>query len=395
MRVVVLPIANPRGRRIAIGLYNVVVFLYWLSLYLYVPTLPTYAQSKTDNLALVGVILSMYGLWQAVIRLPLGIAADGLGRRKPFILAGLALAGLGAWVMGAACDARGLLLGRAITGLGAGAWVPLVAGFSSLFPPHDAVHAAALLNLSGQLGRILGTSLTGTLNQAGGYPLAFLAAGGVAALAVLLASLIQERGHAPKRPSPKSIGRLIVREDVLLPSLLALVSQYVNWAATFGFLPILAKSLNASDVAQGMMVSLNIGVLILGNLVAAAFAQRLGAQRLVRWSFALLALGVGLAALAPSLAWLFTSHVCIGLAQGIGGPVLMGMSIRHVADEERTTAMGVHQAVYAVGMFAGPGLSGLLADGIGIRPMFGITAVACLALGLLGARRLSERPRPS
>ncbi|MBC7257332.1 MAG: hypothetical protein H5T66_14635, partial [Chloroflexi bacterium] len=48
------------------------VFLYWVSLYLYAPTLPTYVASKTDNLAMVSVVLSMYGLWQAVTRVPLG-----------------------------------------------------------------------------------------------------------------------------------------------------------------------------------------------------------------------------------------------------------------------------------------------------------------------------------
>ncbi len=59
-----------------IALYGTVTFLYWVSLYLYMPTLPTYVQSKSDNLAMVGIVLSMYGLWQALLRLPLGIVAD-------------------------------------------------------------------------------------------------------------------------------------------------------------------------------------------------------------------------------------------------------------------------------------------------------------------------------
>ena len=58
-----------------VGLYGVAVFLYFWSLYVYLPTLPTYVQSKSDNLALVGVVLSVFGLCQAFMRLPLGIAA--------------------------------------------------------------------------------------------------------------------------------------------------------------------------------------------------------------------------------------------------------------------------------------------------------------------------------
>lgn len=142
-----------------------VAFLYWISLYIYISTLPTYVQSKTDNLAIVGIVLSMYGLWQAIVRLPIGIAADWLGRRKPFILAGLLLAGLGAWLMGTANDTGGLLVGRAITGLAAGAWVPLVVAFSSLFPAREAVRATAILTVVNSVGRVSATSITGSLNE--------------------------------------------------------------------------------------------------------------------------------------------------------------------------------------------------------------------------------------
>jgi hypothetical protein len=40
-------------------------------------------------------------------------------------------------------------------------------------------------------------------------------------------------------------------------------------------------------------------------------------------------------------------------------------------------------------MFGGPWLSGLLADAIGIRPMFGVTACVCLTLGLFANRWLT------
>jgi MFS family permease len=104
------PVQTPTNiltdRRVVITLYIAAVFLFWMAQYLYVPTLPTYAQTKTDNLAAVGFILSMYGLWQALIRIPLGLAADWLGWRKPFILSGLALAGVGAGQSG--CKARGV-----------------------------------------------------------------------------------------------------------------------------------------------------------------------------------------------------------------------------------------------------------------------------------------------
>ncbi len=383
--------AGVGNRRLMITLYSIAVFLYWIALYLYVPTLPTYVQSKSDNLVLVGVVLSMYGLGQAIMRLPLGIAADWLGWRKPFIVFGLALAGLGAWTMGVADSVNGLIIGRAITGLAASTWAPLVVVFSSLFPPHEAVRASALLTAVGSVGRVLAMSVTGPLNELGGYSLAFFLAAGAAALAIIVVLPTREERRRPQRPSFAGIGGLITRPDVLLPSLLAALSQYANWAITFGFMPILARRLGATDIMQGALMSIHTGVVILGSLLATAIVNRVGARRLVYFSFVLLSAGVGGEALAPSLPLLFVSQFCIGLAQGVSYPVLMGMSIQHVADAERTTAMSLHQAVYAIGMFSGPGVSGRLADAIGIRPMFGVTAFFCLSSGLFVARWLTDK----
>jgi MFS family permease len=71
----------------------------------------------------------------------------------------------------------------------------------------------------------------------------------------------------------------------------------------------------------------------------------------------------------------------------------MGMSIEHVADANRATAMGLHQAVYSIGMVSGPWLSGILADSMGIQPMFGVTAFVCLVSGLFMTRWLRQTSR--
>jgi MFS family permease len=380
-----------RGRHLLIVLYVLVALLYYVALYLYVPTLPTYVQSKSDNLALVGVVLAQYGLWQALIRLPLGIAADWLGRRKPFIIAGLLLAGLGAWVMGTAETAGGMAVGRAISGLAAGTWVPLTVAFSGLFPAQEAIQATSILSFVGSVGRVGATSVTGALNEWGGYSLAFFAAAGAAVLGVLVMSSARERVHHPRRPSVAGIGHLITRRDVLLPSLLAAVSQYANWAVTYGFLPILAQSLGATNVTLSVLVSMHIGVVTVTTLVAAGLVNRVGARRLVLISFVLTSGGIGLVALAQSLSLIFVAQFFLGVGQGLGYPVLMGMSIRDVADAERNTAMGLHQSVYALGMFAGPWFSGILADTVGIRQMFGLTALACLALGRFLVRLIPRK----
>jgi MFS family permease len=237
----------------------------------------------------------------------------------------------------------------------------------------------AILTFVGSVGRVTATSVTGSLNKLGGYSLAFFMATCAAALGVFVMLMSKERPHPSRRSSAAEISHLITRRDVLLPSLLAAVSQYVNWTLTFGFLPILAEQLGATDVTLSVLMSMHIGLVTVMTLATAAIVNRIGTRRLTFVSFVLISGGIGLAAWASSLAFVFVAQFCMGVAQGLSYPVLMGMSIRDVSDVERTTAMGVHQAVYAIGMFAGPWLSGLLADAMGIRPMFGITAFACIA----------------
>ena len=374
-----------RSRRLTIGVYSASVFLFWMAQYIYLPTLPTYVQSKANDLAVVGVVLSMFGLWQAIIRLPLGIAADWLGWRKPFILIGLGLAGLGAWIMGTTDTVNGLTVGRAVTGLSAGAWVPLVVGFSALFPPQETVKASALLTLFNSVGRVLATSVTGSLNNLGGYSLAFYAATGIAGLSMIIMAAIGEIRRPPARPSVGGIGRLIVRRDVLVPSLMSAVGQYAHWAISLGFMLVLVKQFGGTGVTQSLFATLSIALMASGNLWASSMASQIRGQRLVLTSFAMMFVGIVIAAMSSSLFALAIAQAMMGLAQGIGYPVLMGMSIEHVSNAERSTAMGLHQSVYAIGMFAGPAFSGAIASALGIQPMFAVTAAACLALGLAGA----------
>jgi len=385
---------EPAERKRSIILFAAAVFFYWIALYLYVPTLPTYAATKTDRLALIGTVVSMYGLWQALIRLPLGITADWLGRRRVLILGGVALVSLGALVMGSATTITTLAIGRAITGLSAGTWVLLVVAFSGLFPPDEAVRATALLTLVGSLGRMLATGTNGVWNSIGGYPLAFRLAAIAGVVAFVCILLTRETRRPSVAPNLGKVKTLLLQPAVLVPSLLALVAQYANWSSTFGFTPIVAQRLGASDTMVGMLVSLNVGVTMVANLATATLSKRIPTRWLAIAGFVALALGFTGLAWAPSLPVVFASEFCVGFSMGILSPTLMGLSIQRIPDAQRSTAMGFHQAVYAIGMFAGPWLSGILGDAIGIPLTFTVTGIATLLLGLMGTHILADE-RPS
>ncbi len=379
--------SNHRRRNIILSV--IAVALYWLALYLYRPTLSTYVKMRLpDNLAIVGTILSMYGLGQMLLRLPLGILSDWAGRRIPFIIGGLVLCAIGSAMMGLLPTAGGLLGGHLVVGFAAATWVPMVVFFSSLFPPKEAVRASSLLTLVSSLARMLATGVTGFLNERFGYAMAFMLAAMCSCLAVCVIVPTREATITIKKPTLRTFGKIIGRRDVLVPSLLSMVFMYANWASVYGFIPILAQDMGATDVTLSLMLSMNLLVQTLGNLLATTAVVRFGERALVYFTFASVGLGVAGAAWAPNLTWLFVAQLLIGLSHGVGYPVLMGLSIRDVDESQRTTAMGLHQSIYAIGMFAGPALTGVLGDALGIRDTFYATATVTFIIGVLGTQFL-------
>ncbi len=373
-------------------LFTCAVFLFWFSQYVFVPTLPEYLRGKVNSFSVVGAVLAMYGLWQVVVRLPLGILIDSVGRQKLFILGGFFVCAAGSLLLGTTDTTVGLYLGRSLTGLAMGIWVPLVVVFSSFFPAEQSVRAAAVLALVSAAARITATALNGYLNEWGGSILAFLVAVAAASLAAVFVLPVPLNSQPAGAPKLRPLRRLFLRRNVLLPSLLAAVNQYVVFGVSLGFMPVLAKQLGAGDVTIGLLASVNLLLFLLGNLSATSSGSRLRSESMLLGTYVLFALAIAAAALAKNIPLLFLIQGLLGIAHGIGYPVLMGLSIRDVPANQRTAAMGLHQSVYAAGIFIGPWASGVLADAIGIRPMFAVNAVLCLALGLAGAIVLSRRP---
>ena len=362
------------GRR----LFVLSVFLFWFSHYVYLPTLPEYLLSKTGSLARVGTILATFGLWQAIVRFPLGRLVDLVGRAKLFILCGTALAGLGALALWWAPGYGGLIAARSVLGVSMSTWVLQVVVFSAFFPPEQTVRAGAVLTLASSLAKLLGTTMTGFLNSLGGYALSFYVAGFSVALAVLMLLPVSDPAPATAARNPGVVFNLLRKKTFVIPSALAIVNQFINFSVTFGFLPILAGRLGANDVLKSLLVATNIVALIFGNLLVTTFAKKTNPIHLLAVSFALFTVGVAGTALVPGLGWLFPLQGLLGLAHGIGYPTTIGLTIRDVEGSRRATAMGLHQTIYAVGLFAGPGLSGLLAEAAGIRVTFVAIAAGCL-----------------
>lgn len=110
---------TPLERRAGVSLAAIFA-LRMLGLFLVLPVFAVFAKTIPggDDLTLVGIAIGAYGLTQACLQIPFGMASDRIGR-KPVIVFGLILFALGSVVAALAHDIHGIIIGRVLQGAGA------------------------------------------------------------------------------------------------------------------------------------------------------------------------------------------------------------------------------------------------------------------------------------
>lgn len=386
-----------RNRAAQSALFTTVTILYWTSMYIYVPTLTPYLNAGGFSLSFIGIVLGSYGFAQMLVRFPLGVLSDRLGRRKPFILLGMAAASLscllflipGGWVWP--------LAGRIAAGICASAWVAFTVLYASYFESGHIGRAMGRISVMTVTGQMIGMLLSGALS-AGFSPRAPFLAGAVCGLAgLLLALLIREpAGGVAREHGGMSFAKVstVVRNRTLLRvSLLSILAHGVLFITMFGFTPLKAEQLGAG----GALLTWLVFAFMLPHALASyagshLLVPRLGSSGTIALGFAVSACCTAAMIFAPSLGVLYATQAVNGFAQGLHMPLLLGLAIRDVDQSSRATAMGLYQALYAVGMFSGPFLAGWLNGewGLGGGFVFG-SLLAVAAAALIGRWAVTDR----
>jgi len=360
-------------------------------MYIYVPILSPYLSAQSYSLPFIGIVLGSYGLMQMLIRFPLGIASDRIGRRKPFIVAGMLAAVVssllflipGLWVWP--------LAGRIAAGLCASTWVAFTVMYASYYGEGQTGKAMGNISVMTAAGQMLGMLLSGWLTERFSIHTPFIAGAIIGSVGLLLAFLLKEpkQEFSSKAPgmSFSKVKEVIRTKTLLQVSLLSVLAHGVLFITMFGFTPLKAEQLGADGFTLTILVfAFMLPHAIASLLSASRIAPRLGSWGTLGAGFALSAICTGAMPFAPSLAMLIVTQAVNGFAQGLHLPLLLGLAIRDVDLSGRATAMGLYQALYAAGMFSGPFLAGFLNDHWGLDSGFLLGALIAAAAALLTAK---------
>ena len=377
--------------------YYVGMFLYWGALYVYSPILSVYAQSLGASFTIVGIVVGAYGFVQMWLRIPLGIWSDRLGRRLPFLYAGHFFNLVGCLGLAMAPTPMYLIVFRGVLGISAATWVAFTVLFASYFPANQSPKAMGVITAINGISLITVNGLGGQIAQMWGMGATFYAGAVLAAIGLIATVPIKEHRTHREPPTFRQIWRIITHPALMLVASITALNHYAFWATTFGFVPVYAADLGASKLTLGII---GVAALVPYTLTAPMnhrFAARLGENRAVFVGILVMAVTMFVVPLINNIPLLAISQGASGFGRGLVYPLLMGLSIREISGEDRATAMGVYQAVYAIGMFLGPTTAGAVADAVGLSGAFiiagAVSAIAAVAaLILLGRTNdLSKR----
>jgi len=368
-------------------LFYLVTVLFWISIYTGVPYVAPYAEYMQADLRFTGLIVGAYGFVQMVIRFPLGIISDRIGKRKIFILMGLFFAGISGLVVYFFPNPGALLASRSFAGITAATWVPLTILGSSYYRQEDTVRAVGYLNAANGFGRMAALLVGGFVAQALGFSYAFLLGGVVGLLGLILGFGMVEKSSdltkSPKVTEPPSIATLLdvaKNPQLLCASILAILGMFIQFATAFGFTPMVADHMGANSVQLGLLgMVATVPALFISPFMGKA-VKKFGLIAVLGLGFAFSGIGTALVAICQNLVQLFVVQFVSSIGLSALMTVLMGLSIRDISSECRATAMGFFQAVYGLGMFLGPFAIGWISHSFGLASAFMFTG----AIGLVG-----------
>ena len=367
-----------------------------LGMFLILPVFALYAQGLTDDHALIGLALGMYGLTQALLMIPFGMASDKFGR-KPVIIVGLIIFALGSFLAASATSIEMVILGRALQGAGA-----ISAAVTALLA--DLTREEKRTQAMAMIGSTIGLAFAASL-AAGpaiykwiGVPGMFALTGVLALAAILVIKYVTPNPgrttfHSDAEANPARL-KDVFKNAELMRLTWGIFALHAAQMAMFTVVPI-ALSQDGLAAGEHWLVYLPVVLLSFALMVPAiVIGEKRGLLKPVLTGSVALMLAAQLG-MAFSLAWFWGVVAALFLyfvAFNILEATLPSLISKIAPPEAKGTAMGVYNTAQALGLFFGGALGGWLAQHAGFDAVF-IFCAALMLVWLVLAAGMRPPPR--
>lgn len=336
-----------------------------LGLFLLTPIFAVAAASIPggNDAAKVGLALGAYGLTQALLQIPLGMASDRYGRR-PVIVLGMVLFIVGGIICAMAQNIDWIILGRVIQGLGAIS-AAITAWVADATRPE--VRTRAMAMVGGSIGISFAASLVLSPMLVGEFGLSglFWAISLLGFVCLLIAAFVVPAVPRTKQPIVQARARDVLRHVDLLRLNFGVFCLHFILMSLFIVAPGLLAKLGGYDSANLWEVYLPVIVLSFVLMVPAVFYTETRRAHKVALEIAVAGL-VAVLALMPLASHSFFAIVATLVGFFIAFNILEALQpslVSRVAPPEyKGLALGFYNTAQSMGIFLGGATGGLLAS---------------------------------
>lgn len=370
-----------------------------LGMFLVLPVLAMYAASlpdAEDNKTLVGLAMGIYGLTQALLQLPLGIASDKFGRKKT-IYAGLVVFAAGSFLAAAADTLPLLVAARAIQGAGAvsAAVTALLADLT-----RDGVRTRAMAMIGLSIGLTFSVSLVVApmIADVVGVRGLFLLTGILTVASIGVVAFMTpdpefSKLHEDTQAQPARIGE-VLKNRQLLNLDFGIFALHAAQMALFTALPFAMTQLGLEKIQHWKVYlpSTVAGLVVMVPLIIIGETRNRLKQVFILGIVCIAAAQIGLLSGMHSI-WLITVYLIVYfIGFNVLEASLPSMVSKIAPSDLKGTAMGVYNTMQSVGLFAGGAAGGLLFQKYGFVGVFAFCSTLMLLWLVLAV--LSPAPKP-
>ena len=379
------PPMSPLEKRAVSGLSFIYVAR-MLGLFMLMPVLALdNEQLRHSTPLLLGLAIGIYGLAQAALQFPFGVASDRFGRKRVLVF-GILIFVLGSFLGAVTHNIWGIILARLLQGAGAVSSV-LLASAGDLTGEQHRTKAMAAIGGSIAVAYVLGMALGPVFYGVWGLTGVFLVAAALGVLALFpLWKVIPPipHDHQQRMGSWRDALRMFKHPSVLTASIGIFILQMVLGAS---FVVLSPELVNAMHIPDAAVWEVYLPVMLLS--VAAMIYPVIYAERNKQHGQMLVFSGLAIAAGALIMGLLAGRFwpVAIGaviffVGYNIASAILPSMMSRSTKPEQRGAASGVYSLMQFLGIFVGGVVGGWGLGIAGEKGVFYILASVGLLLAL-------------
>jgi MFS family permease len=358
------------------------------------PVIPRVAQEQLGaDPDLSGLLVSL-AAFASIIAMPIaGALTDRWGPRRVLVAAAI-LGATGLALVLVVLSVPSLAASRLVFGTGnAAVATALTAWVVAEAPAEQRGRALSFFGLSVWVGLALGPVLGENLLHSYGHRTLWSIAV-VMQLASLALAMFARDGNAPLRPPKTRPARGAASRAVLAAVARPGSVGLVAWAGEGFLIAFLISHLVSRGVAeQGLLGAANVFTVFAASVIGArllfgGLPDRIGATTTARCSLGVLAVGLGVLAIAGNFPVAALGAVLVGVGYSPLFPALTLLTTQELDADRRATGVGMFSAFTSAGYAVGSLVGGLLVTHLGSGQALGILAVLQLcAIPLLRRKR--------